>query len=163
MGGKRAGDSDIATAAFDHMRQNIPSLATKPFLVRANNSGSLRCIHISSGAVNPGIAGFPARRRNSSPAAIRLAHLAVERPSFHRMQGRSTLPLSSSAVAPCNCLDNPIRMTDLISTTSASWATTAWRAATQSAGSCSGWLRGKMKTTTGNWRSPKPVNRGLQR
>ena len=78
----------------------------------AKISGSWRLTHISFGAVKPGMAMLPVTR---SLTSLISAASAADRPSFHRMQGRSTLSASSSSVAPCIWPERPMPLTAAIS------------------------------------------------
>ena len=79
--------------------------------MRRKISGSWRRTQSNFGAVNPGIARLPvmSRERGSSRSSSR--HSSSERPSFHKMAGRSGLSALSSKVAPCICPLKPMALT----------------------------------------------------
>ena len=108
-------------------------------LVAANTFGSCLATHNAFGAVNPGIAMLPVRRRRSGTRFSISVHSANERTSFHRMAGRSGLPAASRKVAPCIWPERPTPASRAKASGALlrSAATPALTASTQSSAFCS--------------------------
>ena len=109
------------------------------FPIRANSSGSCFFIQSSLGAVKPANAMFPVRALSTGRPTVSFSQAvsSAVRPSFHKMAGRSTASVSSSATRPCIWPPTPMPRTSRASKPANSSGTPSRHAVHQSPGSCS--------------------------
>ena len=103
--------SDISAQNSPVTRRRMKSFGSRILFILEKSSGSCRCIQTAFGAVKPGMTAFPPISRKAGNSASSSSASAALRVSFHRIAGRKTLSLASSATRPCIWPDSPIPCT----------------------------------------------------